>query len=127
MGRSVSYATGAVSVCYEHIEDDMESWDWEWYLERIQDEARQAFPSLDDCDYWLDREDHAIIENQHCYIGVSEYCGLVSIWLVPKDDNDHPELSANWCTQVTPTFNKLFQQLRKVGTFSNGEAIFERI
>ena len=70
-------------------------------------------------------EDHAILENGHCYIGVSEYCGLVSIWLVPKDE--YPDLSQKWCDQIGNKFYNLFSEYKHVATFSNGEAIYERI
>ena len=127
MGRSVSYANGSVAICYQDVSEIEDSWEWDDFIEGIQYRARKAFPSLDDCDQWPGREDHAILENSHCLIGVSEYCGLASIWLVPKDDGEYPELAQAWCAQVTPKFNKLFGELRKIGQFSNGEAVFERL
>ena len=127
MGRSVSYANGSVAVCYNDVSDFEDSWEWDDFIEYIKESAKSAFPSLDDCAQWLGREDHAILENSHCFIGISEYCGLAAIWLVPKDSGDRPELAESWCAQVTPKFNKTFGELRKIGTFSNGESVFERI
>jgi len=128
MGRSVSTPPNCEAVAYQHMDFEDEI-DWEMFVEDIRFIATSLWPSLDETDEWVGREDHALLENQHCYIGVSEYCGLIAIWLQVKEDmnNDHPELSRHWCGQISKRFVETFGELRKVGTFSNGEAVFERI
>ena len=135
MARSVSTPCDAVEIAYQ----DVSEYDWEtfqWFLEDIQTHAKSLWPSFRNCDRWLDREDHAILENALCYLGVSEYLGLASIWLVPKAYPDsgyfsgneyiYP-LAVNWISRIAPTFHTAFGQYRKVGTFSNGESIYERL
>ena len=122
MGRSVSYASGSIAIAYSHIEPEDEEFDF--IIEDRREYGKSLWPSLSNCDEWLDKEDCAILENDHCYIGVSEYCGLVSTWLVPKEENN---LSVAWCNQIKDKFMKSFSTLNKVATASNGESFFERI
>jgi len=133
MSRSVSYPNGAV-VAFRDVSDMVDEFDWEWFLEDVKGVAHKAFPSMEETDKWLDREDHAILENQFAYIGVSEYCGLASVWLVVKDFDTYYDdeqrlenLSENWVGLVENKFHKLFGELRKVATFSNGESVYERM
>lgn len=126
--------------CEAHKDDCSEqdpSDDWDYYCEDFQREMIRAFPSLSECDEWVGREDHALLENDYCRIGVSEYCGLVSMWVQPKD----PHYSENeswdarrdhWIAQIGPKFHKVAgtcfgTALRKLGSFSNGEGVYERI
>lgn len=155
MGRSVSYASGATAICYKDVSrfgytpgfddngdeingDDESKWtfdefagqvDWDNWISELKEDARKAFPSMDDCDKWIGREDHAILANRYAYIGVSEYCGLASIWLVERGDLETDQDIArarHWLGQVKPKFEKLFGDLRRLGTFSNGEGVYER-
>jgi len=91
--------------------------------------AMHKYPSLSSCDKWLDREDHALLENDHCYIGVSEYCGLVAVWIVAKGADRYSDpsgLAIHWCSQVNlkPLAECFGQRLVSRGTFSNGEQFF---
>lgn len=121
MGRSVSVPSNAELVVYSYYQE---------YFGRIEEDIRAVskwyWKSLSDCDIWLDREDRAILENELVYIGVSEYCGIVSIWIVSKD-TDNPSLARNWIVQISKRFKSLFGTLNKVGTLSNGESVFEEI
>lgn len=146
MARSVSYATGSVAKAYFDVRDfgcsydddgnciessycegqAIDDWeDWEsWLSESLTD----VMPSLTTCDKWLGREDRAILENDFVHIGLSEYCGVACLWMVPKDLHDTPQLTslqAQWIITACDRIEEL-GQLRKLGTFSNGEAIFER-
>ena len=85
---------------------------------------------MQECSRWLDREDHAVMENDHAYIGVSEYCGLASIWFVCKadyEDVDYIGLTMAWCGKACNKFTETFGDLTKVATFSNGESVYQRI
>lgn len=137
MGRSVSYANYSQWVLYGHLdyEDEYDTWTFGETVESIQYCLKQAFPSLSECDKWLGREDHAILENAHVYIGISEYCGLVSVWCTLKADHDgywHASprnLAAQWAQQIKPKVEKALDwlcNLRKVGHMSNGEGVYER-
>jgi len=138
MGRSVSVPSNAVAVAYidwrEYIgcEDPMDDdpfW-WDDFSEDIIARLQGKLPSLKSCDEWLDREDHAVLENRHCYITISEYCGLVAVALVAKDTANWPDdtqgLTDHWCDQVSGHIESL-GTLRHIGTASNGEAFFRRV
>ena len=132
MGRSVSRPSNAEQVLYAHFDCEDEE-DGQWFFQDAIDNMQRAmikrYPSLSKCDEWIGygrSEDHALLENRHAYIGVSEYCGLVSIWIVPKDDK--PELAAHWCSQVKleDAAECFGQRLVKEGTMSNGEGVFRQ-
>lgn len=135
MGRSVSIPHRAIAVCYLDIsgydEFDFES-DIESDIEYYQDSIKSLWKSFEPCDEWLDREDRAILENELAYVGVSTYCGLMSLWLVPKEDEygyypQNDNLAVAFCNRIAEKFERTFSQFNKIGTFSNGEAVFERV
>jgi hypothetical protein len=125
MGRSVSYPIDAIVVAYNVFEGE-DALDFEWQvIEDLRNHAQELWPSLRECDHWLDREDHAVLENALAYVGVSEYDGVVAYWVVPKEAAQ--PLAERWCEQIAPRFEKAFGRLRPVGRFSNGERLFELI
>jgi len=131
MGRSVSSPSGAVELAFEHLDssEDSGEFDWQMYQEDVAYKGRRVAKSFRDCDKWVGREDKAILENEFCYLGLSEYCGLVCIWLLPKECEEYlyyGSLRDHWLSQISPKFQKAFGTLNKVGTFSNGEAVFSR-
>jgi len=131
MGRSVSYASGAVAVAYVDV-SEYEAYDWEFFIEDVQERVKSLWKSFDNCDEWLGQEDCAIVSNSHAYIGVSEYCGLASIWLVPREDvhdvygNYAPQLADNFCAQIRAKFLRNFGELERLGTMSNGVGVFRK-
>lgn len=152
MGRSVSYPSGYSVVTFkiwfkpephdcgeEGCEEDCDrqgempeadEQDWDMFIEDLTEYAPTLWPSLSKCDNWIGREDHAILENAHCYIGISEYCGIASLWIVPKVDDWTGEpsgLAARWCDQIADKFVRTFGELCKVATASNGEAYYQQI
>ena len=152
MGRSVSTPSAATVVGYRTIEvepyedtdedgniitvephEEEHQWAFDSMLEDLQEYAPTLWPSLRKCDEWIGREDHAILENDLCYMGVSEYCGLVATWIVPKNEHrsgysdEHVDnLCDQWISQIEPKFLEHFSQLNKVGTMSNGVSIYQR-
>jgi hypothetical protein len=122
MGRSVSTPSEAVQTAFASTDIDDE-YDFRDAIDNLKGVAQHRMPSLYSCDEWIGREDHAILQNDHAYIGVSEYCGLVAVWVVPKDG----ALAEHWCSQINlrPLAECFGQGLRRQGTFSNGEAIFQ--
>ena len=123
MARSVSIPSGALAVEYADA-CEVDADDWGYLLEALQDVATECYPSLSACDEWLGREDRAVLENSHCYITVSEYCGLVALAIVPKEGN----LAERWCRQVDlALLVEVFgPRLISKGRFSNGEQVFSR-
>jgi hypothetical protein len=140
MGRSVSVPHNAYCTTYVHLDHDHEDPDeslfcWEAFIDNLQWTLQRKYKSLAKEDHWLDNEDHAILGNSQASVVVSEYCGLVSVSLVPKpieyyDESLRP-LRDFWCSQVSKGFldliNSTFGGLRKIGTASNGEAFFQAI
>lgn len=133
MGRSVSYPSGASCVAYATV-DVEECDDWDWLADDFRSEVKRLFPSAWEQDAWPGREDHALMGNHHALFGISEYCGLVAYWILPRHHagcsyttHYNPGLSEAWCAKVAPKFRKAFAALNKLGTMSNGEGVFERI
>jgi len=133
MGRGVSVPSGAFAVAYRGLEyqeqQDDQQLEWEALVQYEKERVQKYWPSFQDCDKWLDREDHAVLENAFAYFGISEYCGCVSLWLVPKDQCDSNQtfaLRQHWQEQVGQHFVNRMGTMVKLGTFSNGESVFKR-
>lgn len=152
MGRSVSVARGALLVTFtrwydpseEYVadlradNDEDEDWypepdqdDWDWFVEDLQESVCSLWPSFTKCDEWVGREDHAVMENGLGYIGISEYCGLASIWFAPKpnsyeysDTHNREDLARGFAARIGKKFHASFGTLELMGRFSNGEAIY---
>lgn len=136
MGRSVSYPNGAI-VAFRLIDEPESEWDWAYacLVADVVETARSFFPSLEPFDGWRGREDRVLLRNAFADCGVSTYRGLAAIWLVERDDVHYREAdyrqarsgcAQRWLAQVSEKFIKHFGELRLIGHFSNGEAIFER-
>ncbi|QQN75210.1 hypothetical protein [Croceicoccus sp. YJ47] len=138
MGRSVSYPIGAI-VAFRLIENKEEGdldWEYECQVEDIISTAREVFPSLVPHDGWRGREDRILLRNAYADCGISIYCDLAAIWLAERDDSFYWEAdysrprtgrAQRWLEQVSGKFSQMFGELRQIGSFSNGEAVFERI
>lgn len=130
MGRSVSVPSNASTVCYVPFAGEDPD-DFQDMMENVSYGMKEAFPSLNDCHGRLGREDLVFLRNRFAQIGISEYCGLVAIWVVPFDDGDKPELAAHWCGQIEKGFLKVVADCcgplyNKIGTASNGESFYRR-
>lgn len=126
---------------FSHLEgeeprDDDHQLAWDDFKECLTEVLKTRFTSLSEPDKerWLDRECRVILENRHGCVTVSEYCGCVAVSLVPDDDyrNQHPEISKAWCEQIETGFREAVEKafpnwaMRKIGTFSNGEAVYQK-
>lgn len=158
MGRSVMTLSGAEVVAYNRFEpshycetcedfceehqDELfcesycdHSEEFTDFLEWVKEYAQELFPSMDETDEWEDREVHIVMKNAHSVIGVSEYCGVVSISLGANydrqgywaDDSELANLGAHWRRQVEKKFLSAFGEMTLIGRFSNGEAVFEKV
>ena len=143
MGRSVNYLDNAEIVLFfpfEGGQDENGNYDefcaeleWDDIKENLISEIKAKLPSYYEVDKWGNRETRIILENSLCSIGISEYCGLVSLSVAPRqNDYDawHESFAVRHANQIESTLEKVLcelglKNLRKVGTFSNGEAVFE--
>jgi hypothetical protein len=133
MSRTVATARNSTSIVYlpvsfDETEQVYSICDWQELIEDVRDCIQEKYSSFHECDRWDSNEVHVILENRFAYVTISEYCGLVSVCLVPKDNEP---LAESWCYNINQRWslrlNKRFGGLRKIGTASNGEAFFERI
>lgn len=125
MGRTVSYLSGATMRVYVETDVIFEEEMWHEDIESLRELIIGSFPSFEREDRWGGREDFIILENRLCEIAVSEYCGLVCI--SGRALPEHIGLGENFLKHVEKMLEEQVSTLRKVGVFSNGEAIFERI
>ena len=125
MGRSVSTPYNAMLVAYQTALDIEDPLDWDLHCDNLRHLAQRRWPSLKPRNGFLDREDRILLENEFAYFGVSEYCGLAAVWIAHKGDDQEP-LAQGWATQIARTFQREFGELERLGTMSNGEAVFQR-
>ena len=129
MGRSVSVPRNAAYAAYQALSDECDGDDFSWLVDDLRSVLKSAFPSVSESDRWAGREDRVIACNRHADFGISEYCGLVSVWVIPNEDSP---LASAWVDKVEVKFRAAVagcfgQDLRKQGVFSNGEAIFQPV
>ncbi len=157
MGRSVSTPSNCNTVAYKDVshmgyefdestnEYDTSDFDstlseiqWDDFVADINEQVLTHWSSFEAVkNKWLGREDRVLLENAFAYIGVSQYCGSAAIWLKSKrdeldgsyyvDEQRVANLSDAFCNKIAAKFTSLFGEYRKVGTFSNGVAAFEKV
>lgn len=148
MGRGVSYPPHSIVRVYKDIswmgydfdEDGkmLDEYDDLQALIHFKDEIDyyksmliERYKSLYDCDKWLAREDHAFLQNSHCYIGVSTYISVACYWLVSRSDYDsdwieNPQLADSWCQRIADGFEEIIKpDMYLLGRFSNGESVYQ--
>ena len=105
-------------------------------LDNIRGVIREHYPSFRLVSRWEGRELRVILENDLAFVTVSDYCGMIAVCLVPSAQGhsyaDSTEnFAESWCRRISNNWcerlNKAFNGLRKLGTFSNGECVFEGI
>lgn len=119
--------TGATKVAYFDVTDREDEWDWINFVDDIKYDLQEKFKSLEDCSDWDGNETHIILENNFVQIGISEYCGLASVSVRIHEDIDESKqgLAERFIGAVERKLDEM-SELTKVGTFSNGEAVFNR-
>lgn len=147
MGRSVNYLDNAEVVLFFPFENDkneageydadLASIFWDDMIVNLTYTIKAKLPSYSITDKWGNRETRIILENNLCSIGISEYCGLVSLSVSPRDsenlnsfDTFRNNFAIHHANQIKGTLERVLhdlglKNLHKVGTFSNGEAVFE--
>lgn len=146
MGRSVDYPSNAEVVMYidtnfgyddedGEFDADIAREDWNYFIDDLKSIITAKYTSFYETDEWVGRELHAILENSFAKVIISEYCGLTSVSLVPKEydcyyseDIALQNLSYGWTSQIARNFAKLiaknFTSYVKIGSMSNGEGVF---
>jgi hypothetical protein len=137
MGRSVNYLNNALRVAYVSYEDTYEDEDGEVVVddmafddlyENITYDLMGVFPSLKVVrNEWDNRETRIFLRNRLVEFGISEYCGIVSV-SVQVYDEELSGLASSWVDKNWDRIEGLIgANLRKVGSFSNGEVVYQKI
>jgi hypothetical protein len=121
MSRGVSVPSDAQIVEYLDISNIRDGIDWDDFVANIVDQLYARFPSLCCSDKWIGREDRVYLANRLCYIGISSYGNIASLWVVPRVDTP---ISRHWIEQIRPRI-EAFGQFVRVGTMSNGESVYK--
>lgn len=124
MGRSVSSPTGSYVTYIDGSEMDED--DFDMFVEYAADRIKEKYPSFHDVNDWVGREDRAFLRNRLVSTGVSEYFGLIALWVLPEND-ELEAFAESFALQVGRFCDRQFGELRKVATMWNGEVVFERI
>ena len=144
MSRSVSYLNNAEYVLYFPFEyeveengesnPDIDNMNWEDLVSNLTYEIKARLPSYYIVNKWDNRETKIILQNNLCIIGISEYCGLVSLSVATREYDGYEQyplaLAQHHASQIRGTLEKIIdnlglKRLYKQGTFSNGEAVFQ--
>jgi hypothetical protein len=141
MGRTVSCPRNAIAKTYTHVEvgDDGDYFEWD----EFEDSLRYAIEAVFNLgkqhriNVYRD-EDKGLYHAYGHVIGMSEYCGLLCLWIVQSDRHEPDEedaterlarglLICNSDALLEKVVTEMgLTNLFKVGTFSNGEAVFEK-
>ena len=111
-----------------------ELWD---VISDIQEYITDKYPGFDKCSRWDGRETHIILEGYGTEIGLSEYCGLATLSVrvdegpleYSMDDQEYEadrQKALNWIRDNWDQASEYWNQYRKIGTFSNGESVYEK-
>jgi hypothetical protein len=135
MGRSVSNLHGAQHTTYIHL-DGEDEWEFQDILDDVRFAAIKA--GIYEADTWEGREDHIIAQGDNIDVAISEYCGLVCISTrdnAEDEETDEDEFTeeekeriASKAQAIADKIAKMYSgsSLRRIGTFSNGESVYER-
>jgi gamma-glutamylcysteine synthetase len=151
MGRSVDYLNRATNVAYfqwptlwiynEETGIDEESDQYEdGYIvtENIQESIISDFPEYEYSKKWDGRETSIILTGYRTEIGLSEYCGLATLSIrIDENELDYSNYDENeynqqydkieaWINENWAKISQGYNQYNKIGTFSNGESVYEK-
>lgn len=143
MGRSVNYLSDATRVLYinyeiEYEDEDGQLVDDEFAFDDLKDNCisiiKELFPSFEDADEYEDRETLIILENRIVEIGISEYCGLVSISARPNQYADEYGKRGLAQSFINKIWDKLQKELNnyttvlvRQGGLSDGTSIYAKL
>lgn len=111
---------------------------WDEAKANLINRLQELFPSLQPpCRNKWQGECQIALENELVYVAIAEYCGCVSLSIAARGETEWEydasiPLAERWTASV---YKRLRRNLRgllfldlmcKVGTFSNGESVFEK-
>ena len=120
MGRSVSTLRDSEMEVYFEYDENEYPW-WDELVMEVQGAIRDKYPSFDYANRW-EGENNIILENGVAEIAISEYCGLICISGRPTS-----WLGYRLLTFVDKFLQKSYGKFKRVGTLSNGCAVYEPI
>ena len=130
MARTVSTPANTLLVAYDTFNSDPSEDVWYGDFENVAEDllfnAMRLFPSLEPYHGWAGREDRILARNGFVEFGVSEYMGLMAIWMRLRGDCEQEALASHWCDQIAEKFHQEFGIFEHVATASNGEAFYQR-
>lgn len=151
MGRSVNYLNNAEYVIYftsdflngideeGNFSETEAMMNWDNFIYNLKYEICKKLKSYSPCERWGNSETSIFLENNFAEIGISEYCGLYSLSIQIKEDeySDYQErarrenLGKNHIWQVKKSLENALLNcgvnlLNRVGTFSNGNGVYEK-
>jgi hypothetical protein len=151
MGRSVDYLNRATNVAYfqwpvfwsydeetgidQETDELMDAYE---VRQDIQESIISEYPEYEYSKKWDGRETSIILTGYGTEIGLSEYCGLATL-SIRIDENEidyagydedeynvkYDEVTA-WINENWPKISQGYNQYNKIGTFSNGESVYEK-
>jgi hypothetical protein len=148
MGRSVSYLNNAEFVLYfpapngldenGEYNEDLANLEWDCMMDNLTFEIMNKLPSYYKVEEWDNRETRIFLQNKLCNIGISEYCGLVSLSVAPinrdcqySDSQYKENFAKQHARKIKKTLQKIIDdsgltRLNKIGSFSNGECLYQK-
>ena len=149
MGRSVNYLNNALQVSYfawpliESYNDETDEYEKtdeyeDGYIvtENIQESIISEFPEYDYCTKYDGRETAIILTGYGTEIGLSEYCGLATLsiridenllaYYEEDEYNEQYDKIEAWINENWAKISQGYNQYNKIGTFSNGESVYEK-
>ncbi len=115
--------SGAQMTAYIGGSKDFE---WDYLIEDLQELGMEL--GMNKSSRWEDREVLILLEGNGAEVGIAEYGGVVSLGIRTEMEDDPS--AARWIDKNGPDLVKLFHSygdpIRSVGTFSNGETVYEK-
>ena len=125
MGRSVNYLSNADAVYFHQLNEE-EFQNFDLLIEDIQEHVMYKYPEFEAVDEWEDRDVNVILQSPLVEIAISEYRGVISLSARTLEDADQ-EKASTWIEHFFKRAIAPWAKARKIGTFSNGEAVYEEI
>lgn len=135
MGRSVSYLRGARRIAYfewptwETEDGGTEYEDHVFVVDDIRENIKAELPEYGNEQKWDGRETSIILSGYGTEIGLSEYCGLTSLSVrvnTEEVEGEEIEKVEKWIDDNWDKISRFYDEYAKVGSFSNGESVFEK-
>lgn len=134
MGRGVETVSDSEQIYFDagDFYDEVDGC-FDYLIDNLQVELiakYKSFNAVQDSACYPYRETLIILENDHCNISISEYCGCGVVCIFKSFNCEVPELAEHWIEQNIDGIRNIISQyvteLRKLGTFSNGCSVFEK-